>query len=145
MMRGTARAVLVKVAKLGQNMRFDVPIIGAQTVAGAAEAGPTLLLGNRTSQSRELLRHLITACNAGELPIANHGTASENSHLRGVLAQLVERLNGIEEVRGSNPLGSTRFGYRAATPALSPIATTTLPRARPDSTCATAARTSLRL
>jgi len=26
---------------------------------------------------------------------------------RGVLAQLVERLNGIEEVRGSNPLGST--------------------------------------
>src|SRR5712691_9316438 len=27
--------------------------------------------------------------------------------LCGVLAQLVERLNGIEEVRGSNPLGST--------------------------------------
>ena len=27
--------------------------------------------------------------------------------LFGVLAQLVERLNGIEEVRGSNPLGST--------------------------------------
>jgi hypothetical protein len=26
--------------------------------------------------------------------------------LQGVLAQLVERLNGIEEVRGSNPLGS---------------------------------------
>ena len=25
----------------------------------------------------------------------------------GVLAQLVERLNGIQEVRGSNPLGST--------------------------------------
>jgi hypothetical protein len=31
------------------------------------------------------------------------------SHLYGVLAQLVERLNGIEEVRGSNPLGSTSF------------------------------------
>ncbi len=31
----------------------------------------------------------------------------------GVLAQLVERLNGIEEVRGSNPLGSTSFGKRA--------------------------------
>src|ERR1700730_7569913 len=27
----------------------------------------------------------------------------------GVLAQLVERLNGIEEVRGSNPLGSSPF------------------------------------
>ena len=26
---------------------------------------------------------------------------------KGVLAQLVERLNGIEEVRGSSPLGST--------------------------------------
>jgi hypothetical protein len=29
------------------------------------------------------------------------------SPVYGVLAQLVERLNGIEEVRGSNPLGST--------------------------------------
>ena len=28
------------------------------------------------------------------------------SRSSGVLAQLVERLNGIEEVRGSNPLGS---------------------------------------
>jgi hypothetical protein len=27
--------------------------------------------------------------------------------LVGVVAQLVERLNGIQEVRGSNPLGST--------------------------------------
>ena len=32
------------------------------------------------------------------------------SALNGVLAQLVERLNGIEEVRGSNPLGSTFSG-----------------------------------
>jgi hypothetical protein len=29
----------------------------------------------------------------------------------GVLAQLVERLNGIEEVRGSNPLGSISSIY----------------------------------
>ena len=29
-----------------------------------------------------------------------------HARFRGVLAQLVERLNGIEEVRGSNPLGS---------------------------------------
>ena len=37
-------------------------------------------------------------------------TASEprkSGFSRGVLAQLVERLNGIEEVRGSNPLGSS--------------------------------------
>src|SRR5207249_12210929 len=31
---------------------------------------------------------------------------------RGVLAQLVERLNGIEEVRGSNPLGSSLRSQR---------------------------------
>ena len=28
----------------------------------------------------------------------------------GVIAQLVERFNGIEEVKGSNPFGSTIFG-----------------------------------
>ena len=32
-----------------------------------------------------------------------------DARFRGVLAQLVERLNGIEEVRGSNPLGSNSF------------------------------------
>ncbi len=31
----------------------------------------------------------------------------ESENLCGVLAQLVERLNGIEEVTGSNPVGST--------------------------------------
>ena len=31
--------------------------------------------------------------------------------LDGVVAQLVERLNGIQEVRGSNPLGSTILFY----------------------------------
>ena len=37
------------------------------------------------------------------------GDIADSSPLEfcGVLAQLVERLNGIEEVRGSNPLGST--------------------------------------
>ena len=30
----------------------------------------------------------------------------------GVVAQLVERLNGIQEVRGSNPLGSTIQGFQ---------------------------------
>ena len=37
------------------------------------------------------------------------GTRRHNrvNHEKGVLAQLVERLNGIEEVRGSNPLGSS--------------------------------------
>ena len=32
----------------------------------------------------------------------------------GLLAQLVERLNGIEEVNGSNPLGSTILGREFA-------------------------------
>lgn len=49
------------------------------------------------------------------------------SHVYGVLAQLVERLNGIEEVRGSNPLGSTsgagdeNLGSTAARESASPF------------------------
>ena len=41
-------------------------------------------------------------------PLANRGTSEQFPPplADGVLAQLVERLNGIEEVRGSNPLGS---------------------------------------
>jgi hypothetical protein len=38
------------------------------------------------------------------------GTVSQREN--GVLAQLVERLNGIEEVRGSNPLGSSPESFR---------------------------------
>ncbi len=45
---------------------------------------------------------------------AKAGAASKIGGLRGVLAQLVERLNGIEEVRGSIPLGSRRSSLRAA-------------------------------
>lgn len=32
-----------------------------------------------------------------------------HAHVFGLIAQLVERFYGIEEVRGSNPLGSTGF------------------------------------
>ena len=48
------KAVMVKVAKLNQDMRFDVPVIGVETIRTAAEvklrvlaveAGKTLLLG----------------------------------------------------------------------------------------------------
>ena len=38
-----------------------------------------------------------------------HTPAQQSKSQKGVLAQLVERLNGIEEVRGSNPLGSKSF------------------------------------
>ena len=44
--------------------------------------------------------------------LAGCNSQSEIYNLRfftGVLAQLVERLNGIEEVTGSNPVGSTTF------------------------------------
>jgi hypothetical protein len=41
------------------------------------------------------------------LPLPLKPEQSGTAARRGVLAQLVERLNGIEEVRGSNPLGST--------------------------------------
>jgi len=39
-----------------------------------------------------------------------HTLAQQSNSENGVLAQLVERLNGIEEVRGSNPLGSKSLG-----------------------------------
>ena len=45
-----------------------------------------------------------------QTPLAGCNPQSEIYNLdslAGVLAQLVERLNGIEEVRGSNPLGSS--------------------------------------
>jgi hypothetical protein len=50
-----------------------------------------------------------------KLPLAGCNPQSEIYNLdslAGVLAQLVERLNGIEEVRGSNPLGSTSFCFQ---------------------------------
>jgi hypothetical protein len=36
-----------------------------------------------------------------------NGRVPQWSHIFGLIAQLVERFYGIEEVRGSNPLGST--------------------------------------
>ena len=51
--------------------------------------------------ARRLIRLLIL--------FANRRLTIENRQSHGVLAQLVERLNGIEEVRGSNPLGSNPF------------------------------------
>lgn len=40
---GKGKAVMVKVSKPGQDLRFDVPVIGAQTVQTAAEAGIQLI------------------------------------------------------------------------------------------------------
>ena len=48
-------------------------------------------------------RFLGRGCN---FPLQNATPERKSKFFRGVLAQLVERLNGIEEVRGSNPLGS---------------------------------------
>jgi DUF1009 family protein len=47
---GKKEAVVVKVSKPGQDMRFDVPVIGPQTVEIAAGAGIAVLAveGNRT-------------------------------------------------------------------------------------------------
>ena len=50
---------------------------------------------------------------SGNFPLQNGIYHSKIGISRGVLAQLVERLNGIEEVRGSNPLGSIFFFDRA--------------------------------
>lgn len=40
---GRKRAVMVKVAKPDQDMRFDVPVIGAETIQVAAKAGVTVI------------------------------------------------------------------------------------------------------
>ena len=58
--------------------------------------GPSTALGMTSGQR------------CAELSVANRWAALENQKFFcGVLAQLVERLNGIEEVRGSIPLGSS--------------------------------------
>ena len=36
---GTARGVLVKAPKSGQDLRFDLPTVGPRTIAGVADAG----------------------------------------------------------------------------------------------------------
>ena len=44
----------------------------------------------------------------------------------GVLAQLVERLNGIEEVRGSTPLGSNPLGDSGLENRVGPVSISSL-------------------
>ena len=68
----------------------------------AIEAERTLLLERDTIAdfaNRSRFRSSFASCNR-QAKIYNL------RFFHGVLAQLVERLNGIEEVRGSNPLGS---------------------------------------
>ena len=54
------------------------------------------------SPQRFYLRRQICAHN-----VAPDHTRTRIPHLAGAIAQLGERLNGIQEVRGSTPLGST--------------------------------------
>jgi hypothetical protein len=50
-------------------------------------------------------------CVTNRKVFCGHMLAQQNKSENGVLAQLVERLNGIEEVRGSNPLDSKSLNY----------------------------------
>ena len=59
-----------------------------------------LFLRNHVARGEDS-SYLHTSVGAGALASASAGTL-------GVIAQLVERLNGIEEVWGSNPHGSTK-------------------------------------
>lgn len=43
-----------------------------------------------------------------QLALDKHIKGQYNKHCCGAIAQLGERLNGIQEVRGSTPLSSTR-------------------------------------
>jgi hypothetical protein len=71
---GRGKAVLVKVSKPGQDMRFDVPVIGEQTIVHARAAG---IAGIALEAGRTLLldRAAVTAA-AGILPI--HGLRAED-------------------------------------------------------------------
>ena len=51
---------MVKVAKSNQDMRFDVPIIGAETIRVATDAGLRVIAGKQAKPC---------FCNARQLPI----------------------------------------------------------------------------
>ena len=81
--------------------RFRLSELGVGLPAAAAQTR-----SKRTVAARDEAGRLIP----GDFPHCKSVGLAENRTSRGVLAQLVERLNGIEEVRGSNPLGSTFVG-----------------------------------
>ena len=75
---GRGEAVLVKVSKRNQDFRFDVPVIGAQTIETAAEAGIRVIAceaGCTLLLDRQELQGL-----AGERRITLLGLASEIDH-----------------------------------------------------------------
>ena len=49
--------------------------------------------------------------NENETPSTQQGDSSSERH-RGAIAQLGERLHGMQEVSGSIPLSSTKFRFR---------------------------------
>ena len=105
-------AVMVKVSKPNQDMRFDVPVIGAATIEVAAEAN-IRVIAVEAGRTLLLEKDELIACAARKnvvdfrllVAISDHKSTIRDSD--GVLAQLVEHRNGIAGVRGSNPLGSS--------------------------------------
>ena len=90
-------------------------VFSAADAIEAAIANIAMKEMNRTIISGLRLEVSGGPCNFLEFPVANRFYEVENrDSFRGVLAQLVERLNGIEEVRGSNPLGSRISWWNAA-------------------------------
>ena len=92
-------------------VRFDVPVIGVETTRLAAEVKLRVIVteGGRTLLLEAMRLSILPIVQRFQLLFASCNRQSKIYNLRffrGVLAQLVERLNGIEEVRGSNPLGS---------------------------------------
>ena len=72
-----------------------------------SDSGPSLLANFVCFAGKRLRKAtVIDRRYRNKLRVAKHWVTLENRVHSGVLAQLVERLNGIEEVRGSNPLGS---------------------------------------
>src|SRR5437762_14064611 len=86
-------------------------VIGVGLVPrGRDKIGVIVIEAGRTCNSSEMRLPILPIAQRFRSLFASCNRQSKIYNLRffrGVLAQLVERLNGIEEVRGSNPLGSS--------------------------------------
>src|SRR5258706_6134517 len=85
---------------------FPRPALPAALVAqgSGARSGASFLPGQLSARMRSLSGNF-------DAPTALVSVPSRSSRHRGAVAQLGERLNGIQEVDGSIPFGSTRSNH----------------------------------
>ena len=87
---------LEKRTRLEKGMRVSVTNVTSQFLYNSEESRPPPALASHARY-----------WNLGKIVLTTPVRRLDWPRFGGVVAQLVERLNGIQEVRGSNPLGST--------------------------------------